>query len=126
MAISRRLVFVIAASLPLTGCCIGSGCYIQPSISALTSSDGLGPLPKRNRVRPAKVRKTIEAVASHDDSPNEMDLRMLKPYSTEWWTARNAIDSAAEAKLAKKLIICRDCMPSEPDDHTGSIARRRR
>lgn len=119
---SRRLVFVIAASLTLTGSCLGAGRYIQPPTGALTSWNGLGPLPKRNSVKPAKVRKTSEAVAYHDDSPNEMELVALKPYSTEWWSARDAIDRAAEAKLAKKLIICRGCMPSEPDDQTGSIA----
>lgn len=118
----RRLVFVIAASLTLTltGCCLGSGCYIQPSISGLTSWDGLGPVPKPNGVKRAKVRNSSEAVSS--DSPNEAELAALKPYSSEWWSVRDAIDRTAEIKLTKKLIICRDCMPPERDDQTGSIA----
>lgn len=61
-------------------------------------------------------------MASGDASPKESELAALKPYSEEWWSVRDAIDRAAEVKLAKKLIICRDCMPSKPDDLTGSIA----
>jgi hypothetical protein len=119
---SRRLVFVIAASLTLTGCCLGSGCYIQPSTNGLTNWDGLDPVPKRHGVKRAKVRKTSEAVSSDDGSPNEAELAALKPYSEEWWSVRDAIDRAADVKLAKRLIICRHCMPSELDDQTGSIA----
>jgi hypothetical protein len=118
---SRRLVFVIAAGLALSGCCLGSGCYIQPPTSALTSWDGLAPLPKPKNVKRAKVRKTSKAAASDDDSRNEAELAALKPYSKEWWSVRDVIDRAAEVKLAKKLIICRGCMPKEPDQ-TGSIA----
>jgi hypothetical protein len=33
----------------------------------------------------------------------------------------DAINRAADAKLKKKLIICRGCMPPELDDQTGSI-----
>jgi hypothetical protein len=122
---SRPLVFVIAAGLALSGCCLGSGCYIQPPTNALTSWDGLGPLPKRNNVKRAKVRKTSEPAASEDNSPSEEELAKLRPYSKEWGAVRDAIDRAADAKLKKKLIICRDCMPPEPDDQTGSIAPKR-
>ena len=119
---SRRLVFVIAAGLTLSGCCLGSGRYIQPSPLTLTSWDGRTPLPKRKHVKPANVRKTSKAVASDEDSLHEAELGALKPYSNEWWSVRDAIDRAAEVKLAKKMIICRDCMPKEPEDQTGSIA----
>jgi hypothetical protein len=59
--------------------------------------------------------------ATGETAPEESALAGLKPYSAEWWSARDAIDRAAEVKLAKKLIICRDCMPSKPDDSTGSV-----
>ncbi len=95
---SRRLVFVIGAGFALSGCCLGSGCYIEP-----------------------KARKKSEAVASDDASPKEADLATLRPYSEEWWSVRDAIDRADELKLSKKLIICRGCVPSQPDDHTASI-----
>jgi hypothetical protein len=119
---STRLVFVIAAGLALSGCCIGSGCYVRPPTSALTRWDGLGALPKRNNVKRVKVRKTSEAVAPEEDSPSEEELAKLRPYSKEWGAVRDAINRAADAKLKKKLIICRGCIPPEPDDQTGSIA----
>jgi hypothetical protein len=121
LAMSRRLVIMIAAGLVLSGCCSGSGFHIQPPTSVLTRWDRLGPLPKRKNVKSAKAREQSETVASDDDSPKEAELAALKPYSEEWWSVRDAIDRADEVKLAKKLIICRDCMPSKPDDRTGSI-----
>jgi hypothetical protein len=118
---NRRLIFVIAAGLALSGCCLGSGRYIRPQSRALTSWDGLGPVPVLNKVKPARVRKKSEAVVFDDESSKEAELATLKPYSEEWWSFRDAIDRAAEVKLSKRLIICRDCMPSKPDDQTGSI-----
>ena len=123
---NSRLVFVIAAGLALSGCCIdGSGCYVhyvQPPTIALGSWDGLGPLPKRNTVKkPAKrVPKTSVVVTSEDDSPSEEALSKLKPYSKEWGAVLDAINRAYDDKLKKKLIICRVCMP--PEDQTGSVA----
>jgi hypothetical protein len=129
---NRRLVFVIAAGLTLSGCCFdGSGCYVryvQPPTTALVSWDGLGPLPKRNQVKRAKrVPKTSVAVAaSEDKSPSEEELSKLKPYSKEWGAALDAINRADDDKLKKKLIICRECMQPEPsDDQTGSITPQR-
>ncbi len=119
---SGRFVFVIAAGLALSACCLGSGRYIQSPTYAPTSWDGLGSLPKRNHVKRVKVRRASEAVAAEDDSPSDEDLAKLRPYSKEWGAALDAINRAADAKLKKALIICRGCMPPEPDDQTGSIA----
>ena len=119
---NRRLIFVIAAGLALSGCCLGSGGYLRPQSSALTSWDGLGPVPKRNRVKPVKVRKTSEDVVSRDNSPSEDELARLKPYSQEWTALLDGINRAADDKLRRKLIICRGCMPPEAGDQTSSIA----
>lgn len=117
-----RLIFVIAAGLALSGCCcLGSGCYIQPPSAALTRWAGLGPVPVRHNIKPAKARKKSEVAAFDEESSKEAELATLKPYSLEWWSVRDAIDRAAEIKLTKKLIICRGCVPSQPDDQTGSI-----
>jgi len=121
---STRLFFVIAAGLTLSGCCLGSGCYFQPPTGALASWDGLGPLPKPDHVKRAKVRTASKAVAPEEDSPSEEDLAKLRPYSKEWGAALEAINRAADAKLKKSLIICRDCMPPEPEDQTSSIGAR--
>jgi hypothetical protein len=138
MAKSRRLVRLIAACLALSGCSAGSGA-LRPTTSTgsgalhltnstLTSWNRLSVVSVRNKIRSAKVRKKSSAVASgasfpgDDTSPKESELDTLKPYSKEWWSVRDAIDIALETKLAKKLIICRDCMPPKADDQTGSIA----
>jgi hypothetical protein len=73
-----------------------------------------------------KVRTTSEPTEAEDNSPSEEELAKLKPYSREWGAVRDAIDRADDARLRKKLIICRDCMPPEPDDQTGSIAPKSR
>jgi hypothetical protein len=124
---SGRLAFVMAAGLALGGCCLdGSGCYIPPAASTrIASWDGLGALPRRDQPRRVKARKTIETVASKDDSPTEEYLATLRPYSKEWGAALDAMNRAADAGLKRKLIICRDCMPPTPDDQTGSIAPNR-
>jgi hypothetical protein len=116
LAISGRLVFVIAAGLALSGCCL----YIPPPPNVLTSWDGLGPFPKRKHVKRVKVRKTSEVV-TEDNSPNEEQLAKLRPYSKEWGEVLDAINRAADAKLKKRLIICRGCMLPESDDRTASI-----
>jgi uncharacterized protein YraI len=116
-------VFVIAASLAVTGC-LGGSCYIQSSAGTMAGWDELDPLPKRVNGKTAKVRKTSEPAVSDDTSPSEAELAALKPYSKEWWSVRDAIDRAADMKLAEKLIICRGCLSSERDDQTGSIAPR--
>jgi hypothetical protein len=126
-AMSGRLVFVVAAGLAVSGCCIGTGCYVQPSVNALTSWDGLGSLPKRNHVKRVKVQKTSvavasKAVASEDNSPTEEDLAKLRPYSKEWGEVFDSINRRYDVELRKKLIICRGCTAPESDDRTGSIA----
>ena len=119
---SRRLVLLITVGLTLSGCCAGNGPYFQPTTTTkLTSWDKLASHPVRDKVKSAKAQKKSETIASGDASPNEPELAALKPYSQEWWSVRDAIDRASEAKLAKKLIICRGCMP-KPDDQTGSVA----
>ena len=119
---TRRLAFLSVVGLALSGCCLdGSGCYVPPPNKALISWDGLGPYPKRNHVKQLKVRTTNEAVVSEDNSPSEEQLSKLRPYSEEWGAVLEAINRAANSKLKKKLIICRDCLPPELDDQTGSI-----
>jgi hypothetical protein len=138
MVTTRRLVLLITACLALSGCSAGSGALhpttsvgsgtLHLTTSTLTSWDRLSAVPVRKKIKSAKARKKNTTMASgsaspgEDTSPKESELDELKPYSPEWWSVRDAIDRASEVKLAKKLIICRDCMSSKADDQTGSVA----
>jgi hypothetical protein len=95
---------------------------MQPPTSRLTNWDGLSSLPTRDKVKSAKARRESEPEAAGDAPPEESQLAALKQYSQEWWSVRDAIDRAADARLAKKMVICRNCMPSKPEDQTGSVA----
>jgi hypothetical protein len=124
---SNRLVLLTTASFVLSGCCGGSERYIHPTTFTPTSWNVFGPVPVRNKVKSANSSKKSETVAygsapsKEDAFPKESELDALKPYSPEWWSVRDAIDRASEVKLAKKLIICRNCMPSTADEQTGSV-----
>jgi hypothetical protein len=121
-AMSSRLIFVIGAGLALSGCCLGSGRYIQPPTNALASWDGRRPLPKRDHIKGARVKVgRTEAATSKQSSPSEVELSKLTPYSKEWAAVLNAINRAADDELKRRLVICRGCFPPEPDDQTGSI-----
>jgi hypothetical protein len=121
------LVLLTTASFVLSGCCGGSERYNHPTTFTPTSWDRPDPVRVRNKVKYPKALKKRETVASgsapskEDASPTESELDALKPYSPEWWSVRDAIDRASEVKLAKKLIICRNCMPSTADEQTGSV-----
>jgi hypothetical protein len=122
LAMSRQLVFLIVAGFALSGCCAGSERYVKPATNVLADWDGLRPLPERNKVKRVNVRKKSADVALEENLPNEDELSKLKPYSKEWTAVLNAINAAADDKLKKQLIICPDCMRSDPEDKTGSIA----
>lgn len=111
-----------AAGLALGGCCLdGNGCYVHPQTTVLASWNGLDPLPKRHQVNRAKMIPKTSAAVSKNSSPSEDELTKLKPYSKEWTAALGAMNRAADDELRKKLVICRECMPPEPDDRTGAI-----
>jgi hypothetical protein len=119
---SRRLVFLFAAGCTLASCSHGTISYNHPLSIALKNWDGLGPIPVPNKIKFTKAQKKTATVLSQDTSPDEeTQLAALKRYSDEWWSLRDALDRAAEVRLAKKMIICQNCMPTVPDDQTASI-----
>ena len=115
---SRQLLFVITAGLGLSGCCLESRSYFEPSPNTLASWDHLAP---KHRLKPVKVPKASEATAANESSADEQELSKLKPYSKEWAAALNAMNRADDERLRRKLIICRGCVPPESTDQTGSI-----
>ena len=129
MATPRFIVFVLAA-LALAGCSAsGTGRYVAiPGVP--TAWDGDGPRPddeagpRKKSMKPAKpatviagseVGGSVGAVAdAHGEAVPEGDPIL----------AEEAANRDADARLMRKLIICRGCLPSTGDETTGSIARR--
>src|SRR5258708_35573892 len=120
MVFPRCIVFVVAA-VALAGCCASSsGCYV-PLPGVPTAWDGQGSRPgdgaqpRHPRVARPKTEIIIGPIA---DAPAE-----AKPQSEEWWAQKEAADRDADAKLTKRLKICRDCLPPARDDNaTGSVS----
>lgn len=117
--ISKCIVFLVAALL-LANCCIsGSGCG-APTGSPV-AWDGLGPAP-------AEDTQAIEPTPNRVHSKKDIAARPLqngKPQSGDSWERQQATDQDEEARLKRKLVICRDCVAPEPkrDDARASAAR---
>ena len=95
---------------------------MPPPTSRLANWDGLGSFPTRDKVKSTKARRESEPETAGNVPSEESQLVALQPYSQEWWSVHDAIDRAADVRLAKKMVICRNCMPSKPEDQTGSVA----
>jgi hypothetical protein len=113
------LMLAIAAGVAATGCGVGVICHTRSSTDTIASRDGMGSQPQKESS--GTSRETNEPAASDAALPGEAELAALKPYSPQWWSVRDAMDRAADAQLAKKLIICQGCFPSEHDDETGLV-----
>jgi hypothetical protein len=145
--ILRCIAFLFAA-LMLSNCCVsGTGCGGPPG--GPVAWDGLVPVPGQaqeaavqdtqpielgpnqpnNKVR-AKKPDTLSAVAAPEDAdllPRGAfkDVARSRSTSGDSWEHQQAVDRDDEARLKKKLIICRDCGANEPtrNDATVSAAR---
>jgi hypothetical protein len=121
-----RWILLTSVAVMLSGCCgFGGGCGVG-SPAGLLAWDGLSPeyskpLPKRSvRIMRSKLTTSIKNTAEHP-SEKDVELAALPKNSPEWWSLHDAINAEADAKLAKNLIICHGCLPSNSDDRTGSI-----
>jgi predicted secreted hydrolase len=121
-----RWIFLISIAVTLSGCCgLGTSCGVTPRVHLL-AWDGLNPdNSNRPPERPTRIfhsRPTGRSVAAADHSSNkEAELAALPKYSQEWWSVHDQIEVEADAKLARALVICRGCLPSNADDRTASV-----
>jgi hypothetical protein len=109
--ISKCIAF-LAAALLLANCCgLGTGC--APTAQAPLAWDGLGSAPAKDEqpveLRPKKHARTnreivIGPLQAAETEPN----RKLQPKDN--WEQQQAADLADEARLKRKLIICRNCV----------------
>jgi hypothetical protein len=122
MAYPRFIVFALAA-LALAGCCASSsGCYVaMPGVP--TAWDGDGPRPDDGEAAPRKksvkrARSPAAIVGALADAHGEV----VPP--TDVFAAEDAANRDADARLMRKLMICRGCLPPAAGENIGSIARR--
>jgi hypothetical protein len=117
-------LYVTAIVVVLNGCCSDVTELHAQSPNPPVSWEGLGRRAIGHTQEAAKAQKTIrkKAVVADGTADKEAELATLKVYSSEWWSVHDAIDRANDAKLAKTLIICSNCLPPVAEDRTGSIA----
>jgi hypothetical protein len=129
MMLARLIVFALTAAA-LAGCCAsGNGCYV-PVPGVPTAWDGAGTrpseggrpddgVPPRRQAAARRARPNTEVIIGPITSAREE----ATPHSEQEWAQKEAADRAADAKLTKQLMICRDCMPARDDDVSGSASR---
>ena len=118
--ISKSIAF-LGAALMLANCCAsGSGCAPAGSPVAW---DGLGPAPTEEaqplELRPKQQARSKREIAGPLDVAATEQNHRVRP--KDQWEQEQAADQADEAKLKRKLMICRNCQTGESarDDAAG-------
>ena len=121
--IARCIAFLAAALLLANCCALGNGC--APTSAAPIAWDGLGPAPEDDGTvtaepqirKPARAKREI-IVGPLDSAVGERGHRVQ---SRDSWEQQQATDQDEEAKLKRKLMICKSCGTGESvrDDTTS-------
>lgn len=108
-----KFMALLIAGTALAGCCAsGTGCSTPTTSGAPIAWDGLGEAPtandepdgeKRPKRKTARNREIILGPLS--ESPPRSDAKARY----DEWTRLPSEDPEADARLARKLKICRDC-----------------
>ena len=123
--ISKCIAFLVAALMLANCCALGNGC--APAAGSPVAWDGLGSAPTDDtqllELRPkqhARAKREIilgplEAAAAELNS---------KGQPKDSWEQQQAADQA-DARLKRKLVICRTCLAGESvrDDTASSVTR---
>jgi len=123
--VMSRLAILCIATLTLGGCA-STASYQLASPSSAVAWDGLGSRPDEPSSRPRKPARPQIASASAPKTQNEeADLGGTPKYSDSWWKVHDKIEADADARLARKLVICQGCFrshsPAAPADASGSL-----
>jgi hypothetical protein len=129
MSFFRLIVFALAG-LALAGCCAsGTGCPVAMPAN-LAAWDGQGnqaddgaPPPEEGVLpRPASKKKAARAKTEIIVGP--VTAAHAGPQSDQWWAEKEAAEQADDARLARQLKICSDCLsPVREDDTLGGAKR---
>jgi hypothetical protein len=122
-----KCILLLAAALLLANCCaVEIGCAPPPGASIAWGGPGPGPAddsdviePQRRKYAPAKRQIAPGPRDAAADRPN------AKPQLTDGWEQQQVADQADEARLKRRLTICRACAVGESgrDEPTGSVTR---
>jgi hypothetical protein len=130
MAYPRFIVLVLAA-LALAGCCASStGCYVAiPGVPTAWDGDGARPDDDEAALRKKSVKRPKSAMGIAGSQVGARagalaDARGEVVPPTDVFAAKDAADRDADARLMRKLMICRGCLPPAADEDIGSVARR--
>ena len=131
-----RLIAFVLAGLALAGCCVsGNGCYV-PVPGVPTAWDGAGTRPGEGNAPPRQQRlarpKTEIIVGPITPASGEARAQpaapspgVSGPAPSEADKSRaqsEAVEREADARLTRRLMICRDCLPpAAGTDAVGTI-----
>jgi hypothetical protein len=123
--ISKCILFLAAALLLANCCAVGVGCAPPPGASIAWGGPGAGPA---DDTEPLEPQPTKHARARRQITPGPLDAATTvqnKSQASDRWEQEQAADQAAEARLKRKLTICRACVTNESarDEATGSVSR---
>jgi len=102
----------------------GAGCPHQLRHFTEVSDLRLGWIGSRSQIRRARVKRAGDPTNEDDaNRKREQVFATLRPYSAAWWAVHNEIEADNERRLARKLVICANCLHHAPQvDVTGTIA----
>src|SRR5229473_6336762 len=124
--ISKCIAFLVAALMLANCCALGNGCL--PAAGGPVAWDGLGAAPTDD-TQPLELRPKQHALAKREIILGPLAAAGAEPNSKvqpkDSWDQQQAADQADEARLKRKLMICRTCLAGESarDDATSSISR---
>jgi len=124
--ISKCIAFLVAALMLANCCALGNGCV--PAAGSPVAWDGLGSAPTDD-TQPLELRPKQHARAKREIILGPLDAVTAEPNSKgrpkDSWEQQQAADQADEARLKRKLVICRTCLAGESvrDDTASSVSR---
>jgi hypothetical protein len=124
--ISKCIAFLVAALMLANCCALGNGCV--PAAGSPVAWDGLGSAPTDD-TQPLELRPKQHARAKGEVILGPPDAAAAQPNSRgqpkDSWEQQQAVDRADEARLKRKLMICRACLAgaSARDDAPNSVSR---
>jgi hypothetical protein len=119
-----KCILLLAAALLLANCsAVGIGGAPPPGASLAWGGPGPGPAADSEVFAPQPTKHARRQIA-----PAPLDAAAetnAKPQPKDSWEQQQAADQADEARLKRKLTICRACVAGESgrDQATGSVTR---